>query len=707
MRVYIEKSKDCDDPPQELHDTPKVCVNIPEASDDALKDCNDNSKTCDDTLKDCDDDPKTCDNTLKDCDDNPKTCDDTKKNYHYNPEKCNTINVSPIIMNNITVPSGTYPPTLPAPISPFQDLNFCVPLVQGYKPKQSIEHKLINLAKNNEIATVLGGYYFYLVRRYLSGSSPTNAIEEDAFTIFSNLSAQNKELLKCTMENFEKTPPDLKNRLLSEKIERNAPITEDKLIQFVAEELIQRIGETIGMDSGRLLNQHAGLPRPQLGSDNQPLLLVRIYSINNLRTNEHIPSLNILDYKKEELDLQCTAEGCGPKIETPDNPCLCNYKTTELPLFDINYCLRVLEFLPGEAVILKGVNFIDTNAKVHIKPAFSTPDPIIYIVDAKVCGDTNTPIKEVIDGQEHVIRDSRVKDTLIFTIPNRIPEGSYKFKVIFQNDTGIGLTNQIQSNIQYLRVIPPVDTTFNITFKQLDVVQETQTQILWWSTDAGSDEPSITTIAIPIDFDLTPSEGKIETVKYDDADSGDSYTVNKELFKRNRIQGLSLAIIGYEVNNEDSYKEQVNSYIDSIIRVVSGVWDKIAKRVASAAIAEIEIPIGALPSITSNSISLVVMGAIITSVAFWAPADLIIEDTINMTFKDFADLTNPNIPFSKVQAYWTRGNPNFNMPSKIDSNVYVEVLPISKSETEYIEIRKYFSLLEDSEYDITLSYTSV
>lgn len=90
-------------------------------------------------------------------------------------------------------------------------------------------------------------------------------------------------------------------------------------------------------------------------------------------------------------------------------------------------------------------------------------------------------------------------------------------------------------------------------------------------------------------------------------------------------------------------------------------------------------------------IAAVVLIVTIAIVALWAPADLIIEDTIALSTLDLATLTNANFPAPPEVEFTTNGG------------IEVKVVPVNK-DVQYRERREYHSDDEDSNYHITLRY---
>jgi hypothetical protein len=88
----------------------------------------------------------------------------------------------------------------------------------------------------------------------------------------------------------------------------------------------------------------------------------------------------------------------------------------------------------------------------------------------------------------------------------------------------------------------------------------------------------------------------------------------------------------------------------------------------------------------------VVVLAIDVFVALWAPADLIIEDTIGPTIQDLVQLTSVNFPLPVPSEYVS------------PQGIKVKVIPLEKIPHQYRERREYISDDEESDYEVVLRY---
>ena len=111
-----------------------------------------------------------------------------------------------------------------------------------------------------------------------------------------------------------------------------------------------------------------------------------------------------------------------------------------------------------------------------------------------------------------------------------------------------------------------------------------------------------------------------------------------------------LSVIGHEVDSEDAYQKMITDWTDVFVDIVKAELKVIAAVVAAAGGAE---AFGDLPPWAwwAIGIAVVVTLAIDLIVAIWAPADLIIEDSIGMGVLDLAQLTSPDFPAPADLAY--------------------------------------------------------
>jgi hypothetical protein len=315
-------------------------------------------------------------------------------------------------------------------------------------------------------------------------------------------------------------------------------------------------------------------------------------------------------------------------------------------------------------------------------------------VPAFVCGDQDTPVSEVVNGQTVLINDCRVQDKLRFTVPLDLPPGNYEFDVKVPNITGIAsLGPFLTSNIEYLRVNVPSTARFKIVSEKLHCKDETSPA--WF----GSDEIGITFLTTGLFSDGSFAQLEGVTSDHDDMDSGDTVDLTCVLLTpEDQDQPMPLVaimtvVIGYEIDNYDDYVNQVQSFKDAFVEIMSRMWKIIAANTALDVVV-------ALLAASGWPLVIALIGAIIFTgmaaiMALWGPADLIAEDTFVLSMGDLFMLTSGNFPSPPPQNYVT------------SQGIKVGVEAVEKGASDYLERRKYRCDDEDSEYHVTLRYTRV
>jgi hypothetical protein len=568
----------------------------------------------------------------------------------------------------------------------------CVPVSLGSKPKQSRRRKLDKLLANTRVPSALGASFFHLTRRYLAGKTAANVLEERGFATLRRLSPDLQRVLACARDSFDSLSSGERDRLFVADLLRdiNQPIEIAQLTQAFAQEIAQYVGVQVFGDPRCSTEEHAGQPRtPPFPGGEFPPAPVRICRINGLRTGSFLPPLALGEYTPEEVQQIChiVLEGNQPKL-------VCEVQTTNCPGTDLGgLCLRVQEVEAGQAVLLEGVNFSSVETRVRLTDVATFT--IVRNVDAQVCGDDETPRTEIINGTEVLITDCRVHDRLTFRVPDDLPPGLYEFQVLVPNVGGIpGWGDVLSSDGQRVTVVPSSTARFQIASETLHCVDETS------PASFGSDEVGIRILAVPLFPDLTSGEAQApnggDPIRLDDVDSGETRGLDHLLFSHQQpIAGAALSIMGFEVDGEDAFKNQINSFTDAFIEIlkdqiaflkdhlkeVGAIIEKLAEKGLAGAIAA--------------AIAIAVVLAIDVFVALWAPADLIIEDAIGPTTLDLVELTSVNFPLPLPSEHIT------------PQGIKVKVTPLDKIPQQYRERREYISDDEESKYEIVLRYNRV
>lgn len=568
----------------------------------------------------------------------------------------------------------------------------CVPASLGAKPKQSRETKLERLLKNNPVPSALGASFIHTCKRFDAGKTAGNELESKMFEKFRGMSPQMKNILKCTAQSFNSLSAKHKRLFAGGLMQDiNTPVNADSLAQAFGQEIT-------GLISGLALENHEApleerpgrmrlfeIPVGEEVFESQ----VRIFKINGLRTYDNIPRLRQQDLLPEEFQQTCTPRLNGDMVEWD---CEMQEPPCDGAQLD-NTCLRVQQIQNGTSVTLEGVNFFDINAKVQLRIKQSADN--YAEADAFVYGDIQTPLTEIINGTERNIADSRVHDKIFFTIPQNTPPGIYEFMVVVPNTTGLsGFGDKIVSNIQYLEIIPPSTARFQISSERLWARKETAPQS--W----GSDEVGIKINAIPFFADLNIGEMQQHSFRFGDVDSGDTRQMESVLFSHTQpILGVILSVIGYEIDGEEAYKDQITEWTDVFYDLLKEQWKYIFANSAIAREIFTRLTNLGFWGYVIIAVAIAITLVVDLFIALWAPADLIIQDTLGFSVTDLARMTNINIPAPEADSDKTI----YTTADDID----VRLMLTAKIQNQYTEERGYLSDDEDSWYNIKFRYNRI
>jgi len=581
------------------------------------------------------------------------------------------------------------PPECPAgPIAPGQ----CIPLSIGSKPKQSLRTKLDSLLQNTRVPSAIASGFFQHARRFSAGQTPANLLETEVFGFFETLPADMKSILSCSVNSFDGITSDERNRLLDPSIPQNpnVPLDADTLATAFVKEITQRVGVQVFGDPHALEQERPGRNRffDTSGGENFDIQL-RICKVNGLRTNEFSPALNPGDYLPSELEQHCVpiVVNGAPQLdcEIQKGNCAGNF-------LEDTTCLRVPNVRAGEGVVLEGVNFISIDSKVRLTG--QAPSTVSRAVDAFVFGDLDTPLT---DSQNQPIRDCRVHDRITFVVPADLPPAVYSVQVAVPNVSGFPiLGDPIVSNSQFIRVAPSPTSRFRIASETLAARQETS------PASFGSDEVRVRIRAYPIIASLTDltlgDEQAFDSPEFEDVDSGDVRQMQAVLFEQSSpIDGLVMTIMGFEIDSEKAYREQINSFTDAFLHYLKITLAGIAAAISAGAftVGVKDLLKFALSHPIILAIAVAVVLVVILILAAWAPADLLIEDALGFTLSDLDALTNTDLPLPEVAPYVSQ------------QGIKVKATPLEKVPTQYRERREYVSDEEDSRYEIVLRYNRV
>lgn len=559
----------------------------------------------------------------------------------------------------------------------------CVPLGLGCKPKQSRARKLERLKTRTRAPSALAASFFQTARRHIGGAGPANDFEAAVFPVFERMTPELRAILECAVDSVESTPPDLRHAGLDPTIlaDPTKPVDTATLTAAVVREIGILAAEAAFGDAAAL-EERPGLNRFFDPGGEFFEAQFQVCTVNNLRTATFRPPLALADYQPAEIQQSC-ALVLGDDGVIRQN---CSVVTGNCPgnVLPDSVCARVVDVANGDTVMLSGVNFMDVEIKVRLKARIGAA---AAEVDAHVFGDVETPLKEQVDGATRIVRDCRVKDRLSFVVPDDLPPGIYELQLAMANNTGLPLFGPtVLSNVEYLNVAPPPTARFQIVAERMRARQETSPASL------GSDEVALTFLAA----ELLPdgSTGPLQKLakRFGDVDSGENRTIEQAIFAQTQAAlGMALAVIGFEVDSERAFNRQIDDFQEAFVDYLSRAWDKLREALTAGAGAAIKA-LGFVKGAIAVAIAAVIGVAVVAAVAYWAPADLIMEDAVGFSTIELAELTNVGVPTGGI----VRG--------RSSQDLEVVVTPLGKAALTYNEFREYVSDDEDSRYEVYLRY---
>jgi len=498
------------------------------------------------------------------------------------------------------------------------------------------------------------------------------------------------------MDALDAIPVPQRNKLVTPlNLSADTPLDEATLSSAFAKELMQRIGLQVFGDPNGANDERPGRMRVYVPSGEDFFSQVRICTINDLRTANFIPPINPSDYQPAEIQ-----QDCAPQIVNGQAQVVCQVRTANCPGNSLGpVCARVLDIAQGDGVVLQGVNYFSVDAKVRFFD--KATGTAVRDVDAHVWGDLDTPVTEVINGQDVLINDCRVHDKLTFQVPIDLAPAVYQINVVVPNITGNPVFgSEFISNSEFINVIPPATARFQVVTETIRARQETSFAFL------GSDEVGLHTLAAAMDLNFVlvnpqdpVQEQKFEDIQDVDFDSGTSRDITRKVFGNDQpILAMVLAVFGDEIDSQRFYDKEVTSQTTFFIEIVAA--EAVAIAGAAKALGALGVTLAALS--TAEIVAIIIAAAVLLAIdiiiALWAPADPIIRDAIGLSVTDLANLTSANSPAPDPRTFSTEDG--------IVVNVNKGIPPV-KLPLEYHETREYVSDDQDSRYEITYRYNRV
>lgn len=192
-------------------------------------------------------------------------------------------------------------------------------------------------------------------------------------------------------------------------------------------------------------------------------------------------------------------------------------------------------------------------------------------------------------------------------------------------------------------------------------------------------------------------EQAFDSPEFEDVDSGDVRQMQAVLFEQGSpIGGLVMTIMGFEIDSEKAYREQI-SFTDAFLHNLKITLAGIAAAISAGtfAVGVKDLLKFALAHPILLAIAATVVLVVILIPAAWAPADLLVEDSLGFTLSDLDAVTNTDLPLPEIAQHVSQ------------QGVKVKATPLEKVPTQYRERREYVSDEEDRRYEIVLRYNRV
>ena len=186
--------------------------------------------------------------------------------------------------------------------------------------------------------------------------------------------------------------------------------------------------------------------------------------------------------------------------------------------------------------------------------------------------------------------------------------------------------------------------------------------------------------------------GRVGTALFETS-GGESFDIQLRICKANglRTNELSPALIPVDYLASELQQHCVPNLVIGVPQLNC----KIQKGNCSASFGsdEVRVRVRAYPVVLAIAAAVVLVA--ILMLAAWAPADLLIEDSVGFTVSDLDALTGAELPTLAIAEFVSQ------------QGIKVKVVPLEKIPTQYRERREYRSDEEDSRYEIVLRYNHV
>jgi hypothetical protein len=149
------------------------------------------------------------------------------------------------------------------------------------------------------------------------------------------------------------------------------------------------------------------------------------------------------------------------------------------------------------------------------------------------------------------------------------------------------------------------------------------------------------------------------------------------------------------VDGEDAFKRQIESIEQIFVEILKDQLTFLLDHLKEVEDIVSKLADAGLAGLIAGAVAVAVVLAIDLFVAWWAPADPIIEDAIGPTTLDLIELTSVNFPLPLPSEHIT------------PQGIKVKVTPLDKITKQYRERREYINDDKGSSYEIVLRYNRV
>jgi len=330
-------------------------------------------------------------------------------------------------------------------------------------------------------------------------------------------------------------------------------------------------------------------------------------------------------------------------------------------------CLKIPDVFPGQDVRLKGFNFFSDECKVKLTKK-EDPSVMYDLIDPWIIGDEVTPIE---DENKKIIANCSVEDVIRFTIPTLSPNdgtfdpGIYEVKVIVPNDSNQEVLNvntgqqeyvpsTFESNPILLNIWPDPDLVYNIWNDVGHCHTETSgggADEIWWTAGVASFklDAGIGKFTHSLNVTRAPEDPWSDM---DDGEDPDPYSWPLFNGTVGMPGSVAIALIGYEIDDEDVAEEQLKDWSDAFNYAISEIWEALLSLGAGILIEIVKaIAAGGIWGLVAAIIVVVIVFIIVAIWASWAPPDLIAQDIMTFSTLDLFDNTKTNSPVPPDSSY--------------------------------------------------------